>query len=101
MTDNITTEDTVKEFKPHQLPGVKGKDGKPVIVNNLMPHPETNSSVGDLGKNSNIQNYYVMEITPEMKAMFSRPIPFNRGGIVQDKMDTQMNSLFGQEQIEQ
>ena len=36
-----------------------------------------------------------------MKAMFSRPIPFNRGGIVQDKMDTQMNSLFGQEQIEQ
>ena len=93
--------DTVKEFKPHQLPGVKGKDGKPVIVNNLMPHPETNSSVGDLGKNSNIQNYYVMEITPEMKAMFSRPIPFNRGGIVQDKMDTQMNSLFGQEQIEQ
>ena len=59
-----------------------------------MPHIENNPLVGDLGKNSNIQNYYVMEITPEMKTMFSRGIRFNNGGIVQDKMDNQMKQLF-------
>ena len=78
-----------KQFKPHAIPGSKGER-----VDNLMPHIENNPLVGDLGKNSNIQNYYVMEITPEMKTMFSRGIPFNKGGIVQDKMDNQMKQLF-------
>ena len=78
-----------KQFKPHVIPGSKGKR-----VDNLMPHIENNPLVGDLGENANIQNYYVMEITPEMKAMFSRGIPFNKGGIVQDKMDNQMKQLF-------
>tara|TARA_R100000808_G_scaffold24145_1_gene54893 strand:- start:1035 stop:5189 length:4155 start_codon:yes stop_codon:yes gene_type:complete len=78
-----------KQFKPHVIPGSKGKR-----VDNLMPHIENNPLVGDLVENANIQNYYVMEITPEMKAMFSRGIPFNKGGIVQDKMDNQMKQLF-------
>ena len=64
-----------------------------------MPHIEDNPLVGDLGTNANIQNYYVMEITPEMKAMLSKGIGFKRGGIVQDKMDNQMSGLFGEEQV--
>jgi len=90
-----------KEFKPHAIPGSKDKKDptKPIIVENLMPHIEDNPLVGDLGKNHNIQNYYVMEITPEMKAMLSKGIGFKRGGIVQDKMDNQMSDLFGEEQV--
>ena len=90
-----------KEFKPHAIPGSKDKKDptKPIIVENLMPHIEDNPLVGDLGTNANIQNYYVMEITPEMKAMLSKGIGFKRGGIVQDKMDNQMSNLFGEEQV--
>jgi hypothetical protein len=90
-----------KEFKPHAIPGSKDKKDptKPIIVENLMPHIEDNPLVGDLGKNANIQNYYVMEITPEMKAMFSKGIGFKKGGIVQNKMDSQMSDLFGEEQV--
>jgi len=50
--------------------------------------------------------YWVIDVTPELRKLFkqgevSNAIDFNKGGIVQNKIDTQMNSLFGQEQIEQ
>ena len=90
-----------KEFKPHDIPGSKDKKDptKPIKVKNLMPKIQYNPLVGDLGTNHNIQNYYVMEITPEMKAMLSKGIGFKRGGIVQNKMDSQMSDLFGEEQV--
>jgi hypothetical protein len=90
-----------KEFKPHAIPGSKDKKDptKPIKVKNLMPKIQYNPLVGDLGTNHNIQNYYVMEITPEMKAMLSKGIGFKRGGIVQNKMDSQMSDLFGEEQV--
>ena len=48
--------------------------------------------------------YWVIDVTPELRKLFkqgevSDAIDFNKGGIVQDKMDNQMSGLFGEEQV--
>ena len=48
--------------------------------------------------------YWVIDVTPELRKLFKKyeisdAIDFNKGGIVQDKMDNQMSGLFGEEQV--
>ena len=82
----------------------KLKDGLKDQLNTLYSDPDAFRFIGPVGGKSTPVEHYVMDITPEIKALYKEggnKVAYHRGGIVQDKIDTQMNSLFGQEQIEQ